>query len=304
MIPESVEELPKVLQVTLAELMSGQDLIHWSVNSNKSITSVTIRFALPGHLEYTPVTWRKSPAQFRRDNARFNQYSQERYSVHHEGSITMQQNSPQEEHLNDIQNVKVCEDIRLQPFYQSPICTPQTGTADGQVCGDPVLSHTHKQSESEINMSTLEVEEAEHTNVNKHDMTISDDHKYSDAGNVDNNDTLDTDDNSDDTPPQKIDLNGTIDDFVKIVSDWRQCEKHAFVRGLVKDGRITEIELGSKGPLKVIDKQSADPEEYKDQFSFIETHRDLNGNFSIWKETGVSMFALWKEYLMDLGEIT
>ncbi len=48
---------------------------------------------------------------------------------------------------------------------------------------------------------------------------------------------------------------GTQDDFVKIGVDFRHYEKHAFVRGLVQDGRMVEIEIGDKpDTLEVITK--------------------------------------------------
>ncbi len=44
----SVREFPKVLIVALRELLEEQDLVHWNINSNKNVTSVVIRFAMPG----------------------------------------------------------------------------------------------------------------------------------------------------------------------------------------------------------------------------------------------------------------
>ncbi len=50
---------------------------------------------------------------------------------------------------------------------------------------------------------------------------------------------------------------GTQDDFVKIAVDFRHCEKHVFVRVLVQDGRMVEIEIGDKpDTLKVITKNN------------------------------------------------
>ncbi len=43
MASSSVQELPKVLNVSLLELLQEQHFVHWSVNSNGSITSVVIR---------------------------------------------------------------------------------------------------------------------------------------------------------------------------------------------------------------------------------------------------------------------
>ncbi len=71
----SVGEFPKVLRVALRELLEEQDLVHWNINSNKNVTSVVIQFAMPGQYSHTPVSWRKSPSQYRRDRQRFTNYA-------------------------------------------------------------------------------------------------------------------------------------------------------------------------------------------------------------------------------------
>ncbi len=60
----NVEDSPKLLTVALRELLEEQDLVHWNINSNENVTSVVIRFAMPGHYSHTPVTWRKSSSQY------------------------------------------------------------------------------------------------------------------------------------------------------------------------------------------------------------------------------------------------
>ncbi len=57
MASSSVQDLHKVLNVSLLELLEEQNLLHWSINSNGSITSVVKRFA----------TWRKSHSHNRQD---------------------------------------------------------------------------------------------------------------------------------------------------------------------------------------------------------------------------------------------
>ncbi len=54
----SVQDLPNVLNASLLELLEEQNLVHWRINSNGSITSVVIRFAMQGSHDFnTPVTW-------------------------------------------------------------------------------------------------------------------------------------------------------------------------------------------------------------------------------------------------------
>ncbi len=56
---------------------------------------------------------------------------------------------------------------------------------------------------------------------------------------------------------------GTQEDFLQIAVDFRHCEKDAFVRGLVQDGRMVEIEIGDKpDTLKVITKNSSNQADY------------------------------------------
>ncbi len=86
---------------------------------------------------------------------------------------------------------------------------------------------------------------------------------------------------------------GTNDDFDKIVMDFRQCEKQAFLRGLVKDGRITEIIIGaSDGLLNVMDRNNANKSEYRYLHAFINRAWDCKGNYSLWDETAERMFVL------------
>ncbi len=91
----SVGDFPKVLSMALRELLEEQDLVHWNINSNKNVTSVVIRFAIPGQYSHTPVTWRKLPSQYRRDRQRFTNYA------------TAQNNSHRGAHLTVIYTMKI-----------------------------------------------------------------------------------------------------------------------------------------------------------------------------------------------------
>ncbi len=59
----SFGDFPRVLSVASRELLEEQYFVHLNINSNKNVTSVVIRFAMPGQYSHTPVTWRKSPSQ-------------------------------------------------------------------------------------------------------------------------------------------------------------------------------------------------------------------------------------------------
>ncbi len=64
---------------------------------------------------------------------------------------------------------------------------------------------------------------------------------------------------------------GTHDYFVKIAVDFRHCKKHSFVRGLVQDGRMVEIEIGDKpDTLKVITKNSYNQADYDGLRQFMQ----------------------------------
>ncbi len=64
--------------------------------------------------------------------------------------------------------------------------------------------------------------------------------------------------------------------------DFRQCEKQTFLRGLVKDGRITEIIIGAcDGSLTVMDRNNANKSEYEDLHAFINRAWDCKGNYSL-----------------------
>ncbi len=64
--------------------------------------------------------------------------------------------------------------------------------------------------------------------------------------------------------------------------DFRQCEKQAFLRGLGKYGRITEIIIGAPDDsLTVMDRNKVNKSEYEDLHAFINRARDCNGNYSL-----------------------
>ena len=100
---------------------------------------------------------------------------------------------------------------------------------------------------------------------------------------------------------EKVKLTGTKDDFVKVVQDWRKCETIVFVRALAKDDRIIEIELGTQGPLKVVEK--GDPE-YEELSAYVTPGKDSGWDFGLWQKTSDSMLELWRKYLEQRGEIT
>ncbi len=118
-------------------------------------------------------------------------------------------------------------------------------------------------------------------------------------------DTSKDSDGDDTVSYSKFKPTGTNDDFDKIVMDFRQCAKQAFLRGLVKDGRITEIIIGaSDGSITVMDRNNANKSEYENLYAFINRARDCKGNYSLWDETAERMFVLWKNYLKETSEIT
>ncbi len=103
----------------------------------------------------------------------------------------------------------------------------------------------------------------------------------------------------------KFKLTGTKDDFDKLPMDLRQCEKQAYPRWLVKEGRIIEIIIGaSDGSFFVMDRNNANKSEYKDVHAYINRTWDCKGKYSLWDETADRMFVLWKNYLKETGEIT
>ncbi len=90
-----------------------------------------------------------------------------------------------------------------------------------------MASSSESPVETNIEMNMINIESSEHliNTTNTHED--------------DNTSTCSVD--SDDFSPM-----GTQDDFVKIAVDIRHYKKHAFVRGLVQDGRMVEIEIGDK----------------------------------------------------------
>ncbi len=93
---------------------------------------------------------------------------------------------------------------------------------------------------------------------------------------------------------------GTQDDFVKLAVDFRHFDKHAFVRGLVQDGRMVEIEIGDKpDTLKVITKNNSNQSDYDGFRQFMQRteHYCSGGKNYFCDETFELILTLWKEYL-------
>ena len=76
-----IEGLPKLLGIALTELSESQQLIQWNINSHGSVVSVSMKFAMPGHVVQSPmsntVNKHKSPAQVTRDSNRSVTYNEE-----------------------------------------------------------------------------------------------------------------------------------------------------------------------------------------------------------------------------------
>ncbi len=108
--------------------------------------------------------------------------------------------------------------------------------------------------------------------------------------------------NSDDFSPT-----GTQDNFVKIAVNFRHCEKHAFLRGLVQDGKMIEIEIGDKpDTFKVITKNNSNHADYDGLRQFMQRAEHCCSGVKIyfWDEPFELMLTLWREYLKANGEIT
>ena len=67
-----MENLPKVVVLSLMELCISEKLANWNISSSGGMTTVTIRFVGASHIGNTPVHGlrKKSPAQARRDFSR------------------------------------------------------------------------------------------------------------------------------------------------------------------------------------------------------------------------------------------
>lgn len=297
MASQNVEELPKVLKTSLEELIQGEELVNWSINSNNSVTSVVLRFAKPGHISNAPVTWRKSPSQLRRDRNRMDSYTHnyEYHTVQTE-SFNMHQNTG----INDGNNNVVCDQLYNVSFDRTPISAPVLDSPD-HVC----LPEETGENEASTNSVDLDGEASTHVNKQCETVLESITHpkvlitELSDNNSESSEESIESVENEEN--PVQLELNGTKDDFVKVCQDWRTCETDVYFRGLVKDGRIVEIVLGSVGPLKVMDQSS---ENYNEVCEYVKDKEGCGWNLSIWQPTADSMLNLWRKYLEDHGEIT
>ncbi len=115
-------------------------------------------------------------------------------------------------------------------------------------CGDQVVN-----SMSEINIPvSIDTNLDVNKNISGHLLNNNTTHISKESNGHDNEedsgeegDTSKDSDGDDTVSYSKFKPTGTNDDFDNILMDFRQCEKQAFLRGLVKDRRITEIVIGA-----------------------------------------------------------
>ena len=267
---------------------------------------------MPGQYGHTPVTWRKSPSQCRRDRQRFTNYANAQNNSHQGAHFDSYRYNENMDIVNE-NSAQVCEYSTNSQFHLNDNATinPSLNSIHvGQVsCEDQVVN-----SMSEIPASidtNLDVnnDSSDHLLYNNttHMSKESNDHADENITSKHSDEEGDTSKDSDDDSTVSIEFKptGTKDDFDKIVMDFRQCEMQAFLRGLVKDGRITEIVIGaSDGSLNVVDRNNGNKSKYEDLHAFINRAPDCKGNYSYWDETADRMFVLWKNYLKEMGEIT
>ncbi len=135
-------------------------------------------------------------------------------------------------------------------------------------CGDQVvnsMSEIHVPVSVDNNLDVNKNSSGHMLNNNTtHISKQSNDHD-DEENSDDQSDTYEDSDGDDTVSYSKFKPTGRNNDFVKIVMNFRQCEKQSFLRRLVKDGKITEITIGtSDGSLTVIDRNNANKSDYED----------------------------------------
>ena len=292
--------LPKTLCVTLDELVNNEEVIQWSINSNNSVTSVVIRFPQAGHVGEVSVSWRKSPAQQRRDRARSTNFVSQQYDVTHNVSTDISHDNMDQGNVDflngrsgegNCKNTSYTRTPTSAPFESqlepSKVLTPQTGETDiqGELLDKGVCTNANTNILCEMdNMSPGNSNCDHHPSVAEHLVS-------------------ENDSQSNKHVPDKMKLTGTKDDFAKVVLDWRYHRTNLYMRGLIKDGKITEMDLGTDGPLTVMEKDVAN-KEYQDMYAFIDRQKDCGWEHFLWQDTIDTIIKLWIDYVYELDDIT
>jgi len=105
-------------------------------------------------------------------------------------------------------------------------------------------------------------------------------------------------------------MTGTEKDFVKLIIDWSK--SRVYLRGLTKDGKITEYclsrkrgEEDSKSSLRVLEKGTYGEPEYVELHDFIvRSPCSISSDYMMWKKNVDEMFCLWKQYLVQRGQLS
>lgn len=211
-----MENLPKVLVISLEELLNTQTMFQWNVASNNGVVTVTMRFGEGGHNEtmYTP--FRKSPALIRRNHSRLQSWR----------------------NTNNAQD----KDVSKQELNSGQVCDNLLKTAQAinsssrSSSSESIASHHDRPTYVSTSAEVHEVGQGSVGNVNTSTNHVlpREDSNTDQIKCEDENETVDTID------PKKY--------FTKVVADFRGEVTYLTMRGISHSGNIVQVQARKTGP--------------------------------------------------------
>ena len=261
----SSQTLPKVLEIALVELLDQQQLFQWNINSNNNITSITLKFAMPGQTGSvsTPVPVyglrRKSPAQQRRDYSR----------------VHMDNNS-----YHDYDN-NVVQYQHNANYHQEK--------ASNEPTPNEMQSHwavpSNSNQEGEVSPSKIEVEISHVTDTMEKPEQLP--KSIDPANDMDSNEI------------QITDIEKISQEFDKVIIDHRSVVSHNRIIGLHQSKAIAIFEINKSSEFFHI--KTPDDTDYDELMTLIEGFGDTRQSYyQVWTRPTNEMYSEWNKHRHEL----
>ena len=279
-----MEQLPKVLEAAIEELLCENKLVSWSITSNGNSVNVSMRF-LGSHATSTPGSAcglglrKKSPSQVKRDSERYLNRCEPRLDS--DLLYTANEYNEQSVELSHIPGGNIANESRLvtgEPVLCKTV-TDQTTMADDPVTQERNVNKTKACGQADVQ-----------TEIKA---------KYSDEGSGSENDLSDDSDSLNVIVP--ADLESPFNPknyFSKIVADFRGCVPYLTLRARTYENEIvlleTDREEGDHDGFYVLT-ESSDESGYKENICVMNMFSDQIGGKS-WNPEIQELCKRWEQY--------
>lgn len=267
---KSAQQMPKVLEMTLANLLEEQKLYQWNINSNNNIVSVTLKFAMPGHdalfhnASYSSSTRRKSPAQLRRDSGR---------------SVYWDTYNGQSQNYHD-----------LHVIPESDLDQRCSGISSTINTGESVLSqaeHIGQYTSPEVSLISTQEQQVSMTLDHKHENTHD---AEPESKQIQRHADVDSDDGTEEA------IASTFD---KVVIDPRSHLQYTKVIGIQPNKTVVTLDVSKPEDYFHVMRPDTHPESYDFMKYLVDTWPEARTSFCLWKTEIDKMYSEWDKHVKN-----